>query len=198
MTVLKILKSLWLKIRPYTSKRCCAVFLFIWDLLIQNPLRFLRNLNTGELWLQKSRKIALFCPFWLFSQTNKTNRTAAHKFKSLLLRQKEIPPNRVGFLFGRVGLFERKHAQTSQQVENGTRKADRIARAHGIQVRLHTRAVRLEVEFVNLSFSANEKDTKWCPFFVGGSEKIWTRAPARGSEASAAGGGWSAAERVSK
>ena len=87
MTVLKILKSLWLKIRPYTSKRCCAVFLFIWDLLIQNPLQFLRNLNTGELWLQKSRKIALFCPFWLFSQTNKTNRTAAHKFKSLLLRQ---------------------------------------------------------------------------------------------------------------
>ena len=89
MTVLKILKSLWLKIRPYTSKRCCAVFLFIWDLLIQNPLQFLRNLNTGELWLQKSRKIALFCPFWLFSQTNKTNRTEAHKFKSLLLRQKK-------------------------------------------------------------------------------------------------------------
>ena len=88
MTVLKILKSLWLKIRPYTSKRCCAVFLFIWDLLIQNPLRFLRNLNTGCILLQKSRKIALFCPFWLFSQTNKTNRTAAHKFKSLLLRQK--------------------------------------------------------------------------------------------------------------
>ena len=89
MTVLKILKSLWLKIRPYTSKRCCAVFLFIWDLLIQNPLRFLRNLNTGELWLQKSGKIVLFCLFYLLSQTNKTNRTAAHKFKSLLLRQKQ-------------------------------------------------------------------------------------------------------------
>ena len=102
MTVLKILKSLWLKIRPYTSKRCCAVFLFIWDLLIQNPLRFLRNLNTGELWLQKSRKIALFCPFWLFSQTNKTNSTAAHKFKSLLLRQQKTHfclPTQVRFLF---------------------------------------------------------------------------------------------------
>ena len=27
-------------------------------------------------------------------------------------------------------------------------------------------------ESSNLSFSANEKDTKRCPFFVGGSEKI--------------------------
>ena len=101
MTVLKILKSLWLKIRPYTSKRCCAVFLFIWDLLIQNPLQFLRNLNTGELWLQKSGKIVLFCLFYLLSRTNKTNRTAAHKFKSLLLRQQKrnfcLP--KVPFLF---------------------------------------------------------------------------------------------------
>ena len=97
MTVLKCLKSLWLKIRPYTSKRCCAVFLFIWDLLIQNPLRFLRNLNTGELWLQKSEKNALFCPFCLFSQTNKTNRTEATKFKSLLLRQKKALANASAF-----------------------------------------------------------------------------------------------------
>ena len=101
MTVLKCLKNLWIKIRPYTSKRCCAVFLFIWDLLIQNPLRFLQNPNTGCLWLQKSRKIARFCPFYLFSQTNKTNSTAAHKFKSLLLRKKKSTP-RCALLFYKV------------------------------------------------------------------------------------------------
>ena len=53
-------------------------------------------------------------------------------------------------------------------------------------------------ESSNLSISANRKALLRQCFFIGEKGRIWTRAPARGSEPSAACGGGSEGERVSK